>query len=161
MRKKAHIAIREGKRIRNVYVMPEEKEEIRNIKKEQRLRSLGQAYEVWKQVKEIHEDEVVEESVEGPAVYSGILHELSKDDPDLEKLVIEQSEEINRLNKEIRSLEIAVATGEANIKALEKELGKHRARRGNKRKTPNQGSQRTVNEYRPELAEELDDTKIY
>jgi len=27
MRKKAHIAIREGEKIRNVYVMPEEKEE--------------------------------------------------------------------------------------------------------------------------------------
>jgi hypothetical protein len=43
MRKKAHIAIREGEKIRNVYVMPEEKEEIKNMK-EQGLRSLRQAY---------------------------------------------------------------------------------------------------------------------
>jgi len=63
MRKKAHIAIREGEKIRNVYVMPEEKEEIKTIKKEQGPKSLKEAYEVWKQAKEILQSEPSENSV--------------------------------------------------------------------------------------------------
>jgi len=160
MRKKAHIAIREGKKIRNVYVMPEEKEEIKNIKKEQGLRSLAQAYEVWKQVKETAEDD--ENTVQSDGGIADILHELSKDDPELEELVLKQSSEIVDLNKEIKDLRIAVATRDGTIKVLEREIQLLRAKLGYKpKKQNNEANQRRVNEYWPELAEELDDAKIY
>ncbi len=139
MRKKAHIAIREGEKIRNVYVMPEEKEEIKTIKKEQGLRSLKEAYEVWKQAKQ-----TLESRSEDP------VPTFSPEDPDAD---IKRDELIYNLQQTIKNQRIEIATLEATINALHKQMDSRRQRRG-RRTRNNDGNQHKINEAWPLVSEE-------
>ena len=158
-----HISYREDDKTTSIYVTAEQKEAIKKIKKEQGLRSLRQSYEIWKKAKEAVAQENTVHPDEGIAVFPGILHEFNKDDPELEELVFKQSSEINRLTAEIKDLQIAVATRDATIKVLEKEIQLLRAKRGYKTRKQNNDTQRTVKEFLnwAEVEKELDDTKIY
>jgi len=169
------LTIREGGKRKQIYLTREQREEVERIKFANGLRSLKEAYEVWKEAKErlaSTQYSGIEDGVRGVHIVDnseGDSEELWRlrrenkclrnqlEDPDVD-LMLKLDEELLDLRDQFRSLQNENATLKANIKAVRKQnedLRRYGTRPRPRRKR-NDNDQQAVSEFWPQVKEEAE-----
>jgi predicted RNase H-like nuclease (RuvC/YqgF family) len=140
------LSLRKNGRKTTIYLTEEQREEIERIKMANGLRSLKQAYGVWKQAKQ---------TLEESRSRSDPVPSFSPD-PDADIKREEYTQDLEEENRKLRSDNTVL---EATIKSLHKQIDDLQAKLGRRwrNRIKNDTNQRTINEPWTKVKEEMDE----